>query len=207
MTAFAVSFFMGFLMCIPVGPINIWVMNTALKKGERSALALAFGGTTLDFAYFFIILSGLRVINIPAESLNYLKWGGIALIFVLGIRELMARPVFQSLDVQKAAASRLLGYFGLGAILYLSNPTLILTMSSLGAFLKSLALFEMSTLNIFLASLGLSIGAFMWFFLLVQLVNRFQEQLRGKYLGLFNKVSGGLMIGLSVFMGIRFLKI
>jgi threonine/homoserine/homoserine lactone efflux protein len=193
-------------MCIPVGPINIWVMNTALKKGEGSALALAFGGTTMDFFYFSLILSGLSVVSMSDDLLATLKMLGIGLIFALGVKELLARPVFQNVDVQTAVRKRYFGYFGLGAFLYLSNPTLVLTMTSLGAFLKSLGIFEMTWTNIVLGSLGLSIGAFTWFYCLVLLVRRYQEALRGKYLNVFNKVSGILMIGLSVFMGARLVR-
>ena len=57
--ALIIGLITGFLICIPVGPINVWVINTFIKYDFKSAFAIALGGSLMDFVYFIAILSGL----------------------------------------------------------------------------------------------------------------------------------------------------
>ncbi|PJB53510.1 MAG: lysine transporter LysE, partial [Bdellovibrio sp. CG_4_9_14_3_um_filter_39_7] len=50
-------------MCIPVGPINVMVINTQIKSSSQNALAIALGGSLMDVVYFMIILSGLSMFD------------------------------------------------------------------------------------------------------------------------------------------------
>jgi len=76
-------------------------------------------------------------------------------------------------------------------------------MTGLGAFIKSLELFPFTQTNILLVSTGLSIGSFLWFSCLVKMVDRYREAITSKYMPIFSKISGGLMIGLSLFMSYK----
>lgn len=199
--AFFVGLFIGFLMCIPIGPINVWVINTHLKRSATKALSIAAGGSLMDVVYFFVILSGLSLFEISEEVTFYFKVVGISLIFILGLKELVSRQVTVEVEKTKETPKSVLAGLLLGVAIYTSNPTLIFTMTGLGAFVKSLDLFSMSRLNIIMISFGLGIGSFLWFVFLVKVVDRFKEKIRNNYLTIFTRVSGGLMIGLSLFMG------
>lgn len=203
MIAFIVGLLTGFLMCIPIGPINIWVINTHLKKSAIRALSIALGGSLMDTIYFYIILSGLSLIEIDQDIKLYLKSAGIFLIFVLGVKELINKNVEIKESGERETPKGVLKGFLLGVIIYTSNPTLVLTMTGLGAFIKSLELFQYSQANIILISLGLGVGSFLWFLFLVKVVDKFKEAIRNKYLNNLSRISGGLMIGLSLFMGYR----
>jgi len=202
MIALFVGLIIGFLMCIPIGPINVWVINTHLKKGPISALSIALGGSIMDFIYFFIILSGLSLIKVNEDVMIYFKTFGIGLIFILGIKELLTSHVeFDESSLKKETPKGIVASLVLGVILYTSNPTLIVTMTGLGAFVKSLGYFTISLFNSVLVSFGLALGSFFWFVFLVKVVERYQEKIKTKYYKYFVKVSGGLMVGFSLFMG------
>ncbi len=200
MIALVIGLVIGFLMCIPIGPINIWVINTFIRRGAAQALSIAVGGSLMDFIYFYVILSGISLFTISDQAIFYFKAGGIALIFLLGLKELLSKA--KEVEVKDTAQSpaRLASGFFLGVIIYTSNPTLIITMTGLGTFVKSLELFDLSRLNIFLTSLGLALGSFAWFGLLVFVTAKYESKIRDKYLGKFVKLSGGLMVALSLFM-------
>ncbi|MBT7611139.1 MAG: LysE family transporter [Bacteriovoracaceae bacterium] len=199
--AFLVGFIIGFLMCIPIGPINIWVINTKVKKGSLNAMCIALGGSLMDFIYFFIIMSGLSFVEFNDNTVQVLKTVGIILIFALGVKELLAKNV-DSTDFKKEKdIHKLVGAFLLGVVLYTSNPTLIFSMTALAAFIKSLALYPATTLNHFAVALGLAIGSAVWFLFLILFVKRFENKIKDKYLSYFNKVSGALMVCISLFMG------
>jgi len=140
MIAFAIGLVIGFLMCIPVGPITVWVINTHIKKGHSLALAIAFGGSVMDFFYLFIIMSGLSFATFSDNTIYYLKLVGIILIFGLGVKELLSRQEVGEIKDQKRSVKNVMGAFLLGVIIYTSNPTLVLTMTGLGAVVKSFEL-------------------------------------------------------------------
>lgn len=196
-----IGFITGFLMCIPIGPINIWVINTRIKKNTATALSIALGGSVMDLIYFYAILSGLSFLEFTDATIFYLKLAGILVIFAMGAKELFATGTLEESNGTKVTNKGLLAGFMTGVMIYTSNPTLILTMTGLGAFIKSLMLFQFTQLNIALCALGLSIGSFLWFVFLVRVVDRYQEKIREKYMPLFSRISGILMVGLSLYMG------
>ena len=60
-----VGIVVGFLMGIPIGPINVWVMKTKITHGRGAASSIGFAGAIMDGITVFFILSGLRFFNIP----------------------------------------------------------------------------------------------------------------------------------------------
>lgn len=203
---FLVGLFIGFVMCIPIGPINVWVMNTYLKHNQTKALAIAAGGSTMDFVYFSIILSGLSLVTFNPQMVLGFKVVGILVIILLGVKELRVKTIEAAdLKVEEDRRAKWMkgpfSYFVLGVIIYTANPTLIVTMSGLGAFVKSLELFTFSEANILSVSVGLAFGSFSWFYFLIFLVKKFEEVIRNKYIHKFSLISGALMVGLGIFMG------
>jgi threonine/homoserine/homoserine lactone efflux protein len=203
MIAVSIGLFIGFLMCIPIGPINVWVINTHLKKSAARALSIALGGSLMDVIYFYIILSGLSLIEIDQKVTFMFKAAGIIIIFLLGFKELLSKNNQIQESSKRETPQGIAKGILLGVVIYTSNPALVLTMTGLGAFVKSLELFVFNQLNIILISIGLGIGSFLWFVFLIKVVDRFKEAIRNKYLNYFSRISGGLMIGLSLFMGYR----
>ncbi|EQC45173.1 translocator protein, LysE family [Bacteriovorax sp. BSW11_IV] len=204
MIALLTGLIIGFLMCIPIGPINVWVVNTQIKKGVQSALAIAFGGSLMDFIYFFIIVSGLSLFEFSDNVSRVLQILGIIFIFSMGVKELFftKTQTVEKID-SEVKTKTLIASFFVGVVLYTSNPTLIITMTGLGAFVKSLGFFEFSKFNIFFLSFGLALGSFLWFVFLSYIVHRYQESIRTKYMKHLVKVSGVLMVGLGSYMGAR----
>lgn len=203
MIALIVGLIIGFLMCIPIGPINVWVINLMVKKGRSNALALAGGGSVMDFAYFVVIMTGLSLFTMSDNVTMILKIVGVALIFILGVKELISKvDKVDSVKVDSSAKD-LAAAFALGVVIYTSNPTLIVTMTGLGAFVKSMAFFPESMTNHLLLSFGLAVGSFLWFVFLTFVVGKYQEKIRNQYLSKFNKISGVLMVGLALFMAYK----
>lgn len=142
MKAFFIGAMIGFLMCIPIGPLNVIVINTHIKRGFKRAMCIALGGSFMDFVYFFLILSGLSFLHFSDTSLSFFKTAGILLIFGLGLKEILSQPKLEREVQINDSASKLVGSFIFGVVIYTSNPTLVLTMSGLGTFTKSLQAFE-----------------------------------------------------------------
>lgn len=200
LTAFALGMLTGILICIPIGPINIWVIQTYLKKGMSQALAIAAGGSLMDFVYFMLILSGLSFVSFSSRWSYWPKLAGILLILFLGVKELFIKEEEIDSEVKMVERGKVGRYFLLGVILYTSNPTLVLTMSGLATLIKSMTLFANTKMNYFLLSLGLGLGSFTWFLLLVLFIKRHREKILKNYLCRFSQISGILMLALGTWM-------
>ena len=53
------SFIIGFLLCIPIGPVNLEVFNYALKKHYPQAMAIAFGAGIGDAVWAMTAFFGI----------------------------------------------------------------------------------------------------------------------------------------------------
>lgn len=207
MIALLVGLIVGFLMCIPVGPINVWVVNTFLKDNMKAALSIALGGSLMDFTYFMVVLSGLSFIHFSDQTIIILKVVGVLFLFVFGVKELFSKlEDFNFENKNNKKTKNAASFFMLGVLIYTSNPTLIATMSALAAVIKSWKLFDDHFLNYFLLSLGVALGSFGWFYFLVRIVKHYQNRIPHHYYYRFSKASGVLIVLFSFIMAFNVYK-
>ncbi len=207
MIALALGVLIGFLMCIPVGPINIWVINTLIKHNFRSAFSIALGGSVMDFVYFMIILTGLSLFTFSPQTSLILKVLGVLFLFVFGLREVLTTtPVLEVTDALEKKIPKASSFFLLGVLIYTSNPTLIATMSGLAAVIKSWHAFDFNFLNYFLLSLGVALGSVGWFYFLLKMVERYQNKIPAKFYSQFSRTSGVLIVLFSLYMAFNVYK-
>lgn len=200
MLTFFFGWLVGILICIPIGPINVWIINTHIKKNATQAMAIALGDALMNFTYFFILLSGLALIVIPPHFVFVLKIVGVVLILGLGIKEIMSEKVEVGQKEVVNDTKTFFRSFSLGVFLYVSNPTLVVTMTAVAAFVKGLHVFQPVLLDHIIVSIGLGIGSLSWFTFLIYWVDRYQEKIRNQYMVYFTKGTGILMVGLACFM-------
>jgi threonine/homoserine/homoserine lactone efflux protein len=205
--ALTIGLIIGFLMCIPVGPINVWVVNTLLKHNFKSALAIAAGGSLMDFIYFIIILSGLSFVSFSSKTVLIFKIIGVLFLLVFGLKELFGKKQsFKVSEEVKKTQKSVFGFFILGVAIYSSNPTLVATMSALAAVIKSWNLFSFNTFNYLFLSVGLALGSFAWFYLLLKIVMKYQNKIPEKLFINFSRACGALILLFSVYMAFNVYK-
>ena len=192
-------------MCIPVGPINVWVVNTLLKHNFRSAISIAIGGSVMDFVYFMVILTGLSFFTFSSQTSLILKIIGVLFLFIFGLKEVISKE--KEMEVKEDDKhSHTTRFFLLGVLIYTSNPTLIATMSGLASVIKSWNVFDPHFLNYFLLSLGVGLGSMAWFYFLLKMVVRYQNRIPKKFFYHFSRVSGVLIVIFSIIMAYNVYK-
>lgn len=207
MTALLIGLFIGFVMCIPVGPINVWVINTLLKHNFRSAFSIALGGAVMDFVYFMVILSGLSLFQFSAQTVFVLKILGVFFLMIIGLKEIFQPNTDMGVKVYNLKKSpHVSSFFFIGVLIYTSNPTLIATMTGLAAVIKSWHLFQESVLNHSLLSFGLASGSALWFFVLLKTVTKYQKKIPAKFYTNFARTSGILIVVFSLYMAFNVYK-
>lgn len=207
MTALLIGLLIGFIMCIPVGPINVWVINTLLKHNFRSAFSIALGGAVMDFIYFMIILSGLSFFKFSTQTVQVLKILGIIFLLIIGLKEFFQPATKINVDdLELKKIPHASSFFLMGVLIYTSNPTLIATMTGLAAVIKSWHLFQENVFNHSLLSFGLASGSALWFFVLLKTVNRYQNKIPAKFYTNFARTSGVLIVVFSLYMAFNVYK-
>lgn len=207
MIALLLGVTIGFLMCIPVGPINVWVVNTLLKHNFRSAFSIALGGSVMDFSYFMVILTGLSLFTFSPKTSLTLKIVGVLFLFIFGLKEILTKnQVFDVSDDENKKKPHASSFFLLGVLIYTSNPTLIATMSGLAAVIKSWHAFDYNFLNYFFLSLGIAVGSAGWFYFLLRMVQRYQNRIPQKFFLHFGRASGVLIVIFSLIMAFNVYK-
>lgn len=207
MIALLVGWIVGFLICIPVGPINVWVVNTLIRKNFRSAYSIALGGSLMDFVYFMIILTGLSLFHFSPKTIMVLKILGVIFLLAFGLKELLVQKQnFKLNDEEEKRKTRASSYFFLGVLIYSSNPTLVATMSGIAAVIKSWNMFENSFSNYIGLSLGISLGSATWFYLLLKIVHRYQNKIPERFFINFSRVCGLLIVLFSLYMAFNVYK-
>src|ERR1043165_10247746 len=52
------GFISGLLLSIPVGPVNLTIMNEGARRGFKWAVLIGLGATTMEVIYCFIAFTG-----------------------------------------------------------------------------------------------------------------------------------------------------
>ncbi len=194
---------LGYLINIPVGPINIWILKTKLKKGFRPAISISLGAALMDFLYFWVILSGLSLFSFSENTSSILKTLGISFLFLIGLKELFFTDISSFGRTEIKGNHRSSNYFFLGILIYVSNPTLVFTISSLCTFLKSFNLFLSNLENNLFFSLSVAVGATLWSITLLKLIKRFESRFSQDLMLKITRTSGALVVLLSFYLAIK----
>src|SRR5262249_47957226 len=89
------GFISGLILSIPVGPINLTIMNEGARRGFFWAFMIGLGATTMEFIYCFIAFTGFA----SFFSRGYIKASMELFSFVfmlfLGVKFLLAKSPSQ----------------------------------------------------------------------------------------------------------------
>src|SRR5574337_309828 len=83
------GFLSGLLLSIPVGPINMTILNEGARRGFRWALMIGLGATVMEVIYCFIAFTGFAsffqhgYIKAAMELFSFVFMLFIAMKFVL----------------------------------------------------------------------------------------------------------------------------
>lgn len=202
--ALSIGLIIGFLSCIPIGPVNVWVVNTLIKRDFNSAFAIALGGCLMDFIYFMVVLTGLSFFNFTPKIILFLKIVGVVFLFLFGLKEIFVKTRNFNLDEHSETNKKtLIGFFLLGVVIYSSNPALIVSMSGLAAAIKSWNLFDYNLRSYFALSLGISLGSAFWFYLLLSIIKKYENKIPERFYANFSRVCGVLIVVISIYMAFK----
>ena len=183
------SLLAGFILSMPIGPVNLLCMRNTILHGKYSGLFSGLGAATADSMYAFIAVMGLSMItNFIAVEAAWLRVGSGLLIILVGVSTFRSTPVCTQGPL---TGQTLYNHYLKSLGLTLANPVSLLALLSLMTMLHITA---GETLSVILITSGFFLGAVLWWFIMVTIIDHIQSRLNEALLRQINRSSGIIII-------------
>lgn len=195
----------GFLISIPVGPINITIINEGAHRGFRWAFLIGVGAIGMDLIYCsvaFAGFSGLFGSPLMRASIELLSF--LAMLY-LGVKYLMTPDLPETTKSVEAVEHRLHPHaaFAIGFVRVLGNPAVLLFWITLSASLISHRWIEDTWPSKAACVIGMATGAFVWFTFLSFVVSLGHGRFSKRTLVRMAHFSGAAFVVMGIIIGIR----
>ena len=203
------GFLSGFLVSIPVGPINISIVNEGAGRGFGWAFLIGLGATIMEVIYCAFAFAGfaplfdLRWVRATMELVSFL------LMLGLGVKYLLARSLPATTRSVESVEHRLHPHtaFWTGFVRCLGNPGVLLFWITISAVFISHEWMDDTWPSKGACLLGVALGCFAWFTLLSLLAARGHGRFSTNTLLKMSRVSGATLLGVSLVIGARLVRL
>ncbi len=182
---------------VPIGPVNVAVIDAAYRHTLRRAIAVGLGGACADFLYSALGILGvtpvLRSYAIISPIL-YAVSGIVLLVYgFLTARSQPVTPTHHEAPVPDTPENELVLGFKTGLLLILLNPAAIVTWVVITEQIAD-HMGSPSKLTGLLCSVGVMGGSFAWFSLVAHLTQRGKNVLGDKAAWIPRVIGVALMV-------------
>jgi len=207
--SFLAGFLAGFIVAVPVGPVNLTVINQALRRGFGTAFLAGVGAMCAETVYASLMLWGHssiletpRFFGIPRRDVVLaLRIIAVGVIAGMGIRYLFFKSA--RLDASEAAATQIderwhhPQTFFLGFALTISNLMLVVVWATVATLLFAREWVVPTRASRILCATGVLGGGSTWFFLLAFFVSRAHRRVKSETLTVLVRSCGVLFLGFA----------
>jgi threonine/homoserine/homoserine lactone efflux protein len=173
----------GFVVCLPIGPVNLTVINTALRKGFLSAFLVGCGAVCADLVYVSLALAGHATLPRDPRLLTVLRAVAVVVVAGLGIRNLLLKT--EKFEAKSEAVAERVDErwhhprsFLLGFLLPITNLGLLVLWATIVTALDSRDWVDMDVrASRWFCAVGVAVGASLWFLLISWLVSRAHKRI------------------------------
>ena len=192
MDSFITGILLGLGVAIPIGPLNILIMNYSLSSFGRG-FALGMGAMSADILYFVLLSLGVLVVfDNPWIFKSIAIFGAIFLLYMAWACYKNASKMLAKISCTERGESLLACYLkGLG--LNSINPFIV-------GFWLSLSSVVVSSANWMIAALGVLLALFAWVLGLSLATSLARRIISAKVARIFSYVSAVLMLFFTAFL-------
>src|SRR6266567_4216253 len=203
------GFASGFLVSIPVGPINISIVNEGARRGFGWAFLIGLGATIMEVIYCAIAFAGFtplfdsRVVKATMELVSFL------LMMFLGVKYLLAHSLPATSKSIETVEHRFHPHtaFWTGFVRCLGNPNVLLFWITISATFISHEWMEDTWQSKGACLLGVALGSLLWFTLLSYLVSRGHGKFSTNTLLRMSQFSGGSALVVAIVTGVELVRL
>jgi threonine/homoserine/homoserine lactone efflux protein len=199
--ALIVGFVSGLLVSIPVGPVNLTIMNEGARRGFQWAALIAFGATVMEVLYCALAFTSFAALFEKGLIKSAMEVFSFAFMLFLGVKYLMAKsvPVVERIEhgIERRIEQKLHPHsaFMTGFVRTLANPGVFLFWIILGANFISRGWVEKTLESKLWCLAGVAIGVALWLFGLAWAISLGHQKFSEKTMLRMERGSGiGLII-------------
>ncbi len=207
--AFITGLGTGFISSIPVGPINVTIVQEGAQRGFRWAFFIGLGAVVMESIYSFIGFTGFSELFTSPKLRSCLELVSFVLVLYLGIQFLRAKKLTVNPQSVERLEERLEERFHhptafmTGFVRVLANPAILLFWVTISASFISHELVAPSLRSKFACVLGVASGALAWFTILSYGVSLGHGKFSDRTLLRLSHVSGVFMLGMAAILAYK----
>ena len=207
--AAAVGIISGLLVSIPVGPVNVAIVNEGAQRGFRWALFIGLGSVAMEVIYCFIGFAGFsglfdsRWLRATMELCSFL------LMLFLGLKYVFLRSLPITSKTQERVEHRLHPHtaFMTGFIRVLCNPNVLLGWITISASFLAHEWVAPAWDSKLTCISGVGIGSLAWFVFLSYIVSHTRRHMTTLVLLRMSQISGAMLLFMAAIIGSRIIKL
>ena len=188
----------GFVVSVPVGPVNLTLINQALRNGFLRAFHVSLGAIFAETIYATLLMAGHSSVLDKPHVRDTFRVIAVVVIIGVGLRSLFFKP--EKFQASEAAAERMderwhhPRAFLLGFILTISNLMLVVLWATLAAVLFARDWVQPELLSRVTCSVGVFVGGTAWFALFAYFVSRAHRRVKLETLTIMVRGCGVVLI-------------
>ncbi len=199
------GFLAGYLACIPVGPVNVTIINEGARVGFRHTFFIGLGAVVMEMIYSGIAFAGFAELFSSPLLRATMELVSFVVVSAIGVRYLMTREMPPIPHAVEVVEQRLHPHtaFMTGFVRVLGNPATLLFWIAFAAACISHEWVGPDRLSKGAAVTGIGMGSLAWFSKLGYAVSLGRGRFSQRALLRTAHVSGVLLLLAGLFMGGR----
>jgi threonine/homoserine/homoserine lactone efflux protein len=199
------GFVSGLLLAIPVGPVNLTILNEGSRRGFRWALLIGLGATVMEVIYCTIAFTGFSSVFGKGWIKASMELFSFVFMLYLGIRFLTARQLLRNSPIEVRLEEKWNPHsaFMIGFVRVLGNPGVLLFWIILAANFISREWVRADAAGKMACISGMALGTGLWFVCLGYAASRGQGRFSEQTLVRMEQVSGIVLLLVAVGHGVN----
>lgn len=196
----------GFLFSIPVGPINVAVINESARRGAWAALMIGVGAVAMEIIYCALSFAGSTQFLDSRVARAVMELASFLMMVFLGVKYLIAPRIETASPHSVEVIEHTLHprtAFTIGFVRVLGNPGVLLLWLTMAATFISHDWVDNAWASKATCVAGIAIGALCWFVILSYTISLGHGKFSTRTLLALSHFSGAGLLFIAVVVGAR----
>jgi threonine/homoserine/homoserine lactone efflux protein len=197
------GFLSGFILSVPVGPVNLTILNEGPRRGLFWVLMIGFGASVMEVIYCALAFTGFASFFDGRLIKAVLELSSFVFMLYLGVRFLTSRTIEAVAPAEEKITGRHkpTSAFAIGFVRVMGNPGVFLFWIVLAANFRSRDWVGRSVADVASCVGGVGLGTSVWFSGLSYAVSRGHKKFTERTLLRMEHASGVCLLALALVQG------
>lgn len=200
---FVVGVAVAFVASLPLGPVNLSVIQASINHNRAVALSIALGSALVELFYCLVAVGGVELIIDDADTVRWIQIISVPVLLGIGIYNLVKKRPLPDPSAEAAPKKprRKRTSFLLGVSLNFLNPLLLPFWMAATAWLRGHQLLTADTAHLMLFCGGVGVGTFLLLMTVAYVGARYRSLMSHHTQKVINRVIGALFICSALAVG------